>query len=56
VGETVDVIVGSVLQTVAGKMIFSSLREAAEEEEELRDRNLRSYYPDRRPRRAPRRD
>jgi uncharacterized protein YacL len=44
VGETVDVVVSSVLQTVAGKMIFCDLKEVAEEEEELMDRNLRSYY------------
>jgi len=44
VGETVEVIVASVLQTVAGKMIFSNIRAAADEEEELMDRNLRSYY------------
>jgi uncharacterized protein YacL len=44
VGETVDVIVASVLQTVAGKMIFSNIKDVADEEEELMDRNLRSYY------------
>lgn len=44
VGETVDVVVSSVLQTVAGKMIFSNLKDVADEEEELMDRNLRSYY------------
>jgi len=44
VGETVAVTVASVLQTVAGKMIFGSLKDAADEEEELMDRNLRSYY------------
>ena len=42
---------GPVLQTVAGKMIFSNLRDVADEEEELMDRNLRSYYRDRGPRR-----
>jgi uncharacterized protein YacL len=51
VGETVEVVVASVLQTVAGKMIFSNLRDVANEEEELMDRNLRSYYRDRGPRR-----
>lgn len=51
VGETVEVVVASVLQTVAGKMIFSNLRDVADEEEELMDRNLRSYYRDRGPRR-----
>jgi len=50
VGETVDVAVTSVLQTVAGKMIFSNLREHADEEQDLMDRNLRSYYRDRGPR------
>jgi uncharacterized protein YacL len=44
VGETVTVVVGSVLQTVAGKMIFGNIRDHHEEEEELMDRNLRSYY------------
>jgi uncharacterized protein YacL len=44
VGDTVDVVVTSVLQTVAGKMIFSNLKEAADEEQELIDRNLRTYY------------
>jgi uncharacterized protein YacL len=44
VGETVDVVVASVLQTVAGKMIFGQLRDVADEEEDLMDRNLRSYY------------
>jgi uncharacterized protein YacL len=44
VGETVTATVSSVLQTVQGKMIFGNLREAAQQEEELMDRNLRSYY------------
>jgi uncharacterized protein YacL len=44
VGETVDVVVTSVLQTVAGKMIFGNLKEVADEEQELMDRNLRNYY------------
>lgn len=43
VGETLPVVVSSVLQTVAGKMIFSNLKEVADEEEEMMDRNLRSY-------------
>lgn len=47
VGDTVDVVVTSVLQTVAGKMIFANLRDVADEEQELMDRNLRSYYRDR---------
>jgi hypothetical protein len=38
------VVVASVLQTVAGKMIFSNLKRIAEEEDELMDRNLRTYY------------
>jgi uncharacterized protein YacL len=44
VGETASVVVASVLQTVAGKMIFSNLKRIAEEEDELMDRNLRTYY------------
>lgn len=44
VGESVTMVVSSVLQTVQGKMIFGNLREAAEAEEELLDRNLRNYY------------
>jgi uncharacterized protein YacL len=43
IGETVDVMVTSVLQTVAGKMIFANLKEAQREEDELIDRNVRSY-------------
>jgi uncharacterized protein YacL len=43
VGETVSVTVASVLQTVAGKMIFSKLRDMVDEEEELMERNLRTY-------------
>lgn len=54
VGEHVDVVVQSVLQTVAGKMIFTNMKEQAEEEDELMDRNLRSYYRERPPRRNPR--
>ena len=56
VGEHVDVVVASVLQTVQGKMIFTNMKEQADEEEELMDRNLRSYYRDRdrNPRRGPR--
>ncbi len=44
VGETVTVTVTSVLQTVAGKMIFSSLKEVADREQEQLDRNLQNYY------------
>jgi uncharacterized protein YacL len=43
IGETVNVIVASVLQTVAGKMIFANLKDVAEEAAELLDRNIRSY-------------
>ena len=43
VNETLDVIVTSVLQTVAGKMIFATLRHEQEQEEELLGRNIRSY-------------
>jgi uncharacterized protein YacL len=54
VGETVDVSVASVLQTVAGKMIFSNLKDVAEAEEEAMDRNLRNYYRPNQQRRPPR--
>lgn len=54
VGETVTVVVASLLQTTAGKMIFSNLREVAEQEQERLDRNIRSYYRDRDRRRDPR--
>lgn len=43
IGETIDVVVSSVLQTVAGKMIFANLKAIQEEEDELIDRNVRSY-------------
>lgn len=43
VGETVDVVTTSVLQTVAGKMIFANLKAAQEEEDRLIDRNVRNY-------------
>ncbi|MDO8587346.1 MAG: TRAM domain-containing protein [Armatimonadota bacterium] len=43
IGETARVIVTSVLQTVAGKMIFATLKTQHEEEEERIDRNVRSY-------------
>ena len=49
IGETLTVITSSVLQTVAGKMIFARIREEDEEEEGY-DRNLRAY-----PRSGPRR-
>jgi uncharacterized protein YacL len=43
IGDTMDVVVTSVLQTVAGKMIFANVKAVQEEEEELIDRNLRNY-------------
>jgi uncharacterized protein YacL len=43
IGETVHVVVTSVLQTVAGKMIFATLKSEHQEEEETIDRNVRSY-------------
>jgi uncharacterized protein YacL len=42
IGETLTVSVLSVLQTVAGKMIFATLRDQGEELEQI-DRNMRSY-------------
>ena len=49
IGETLDVVTSSVLQTAAGKMIFAAIREDDEEDDGL-DRNLRAY-----PRSGPRR-
>jgi len=49
IGETLPVVTSSVLQTVAGKMIFANIR-GSEEEEEGYDSNLRAY-----PRGGPRR-
>lgn len=49
VGDTMDVVVSSVLQTQAGKMIFAHLGEERDEEDDL-DRNVRAYTS-RRPRR-----
>ncbi|MDH7480825.1 MAG: TRAM domain-containing protein [Armatimonadota bacterium] len=43
IGETIDVVVTSVLQTVAGKMIFANLKAVQEEEDELIERNIRNY-------------
>ena len=43
IGETLDVVVASVLQTVAGKMIFANLKAVQEEEDNLIDRNVRNY-------------
>lgn len=43
VGETLDVVVTSVLQTVAGKMIFATPKMDHDREEELLGRNIRSY-------------
>jgi len=51
IGEKVGVTVASVLQTVAGKMIFANLRGVLDEEEEMMDRNVRSYTGNR-PRRG----
>jgi uncharacterized protein YacL len=45
ISEKVNVLVTSVVQTVAGKMIFANLKGAADEEQELLDRNVRSYRP-----------
>ena len=50
IGETLSVVTSSVLQTVAGKMIFANIRGEDEEDEEGYDRNLRAY-----PRSGPRR-
>ncbi len=51
IGETLPVVTSSVLQTVAGKMIFARIRTGEEEQEdEGYDRNLRAY-----PRGGPRR-
>ena len=51
IGETLSVVTSSVLQTVAGKMIFANIRtDEDDEEEEGYDRNLRAY-----PRSGPRR-
>jgi uncharacterized protein YacL len=43
IGETVEAVVTSVLQTVAGKMIFANLKSVQEEEDDLIDRNVRNY-------------
>jgi len=44
IGEKVTIAAQSVLQTVAGKMIFGTLKGPAnEDEEEMIDRNVRSY-------------
>ncbi len=42
IGETITVVTSTVLQTVAGKMIFARIREEDEEEDGY-DRNLRAY-------------
>ncbi len=49
IGETVDVLVSSVLQTQAGKMIFAHLQDERDEEDDV-DRSVRAYTS-RRPRR-----
>lgn len=43
IGETIDAVVTSVLQTVAGKMIFATMKSIQEEEDNLIDRNVRNY-------------
>lgn len=43
IGDTVDVIVTSVLQTVAGKMIFANIKAVQDQEDHIIDRNVRSY-------------
>ena len=43
INEDMDVVVTSVLQTVAGKMIFANIKSIQEEEEDLLDRNIRNY-------------
>jgi uncharacterized protein YacL len=43
IGDKVVITVASVLQTVAGKMIFGNLKGPADEEDEVNDRNVRSY-------------
>jgi hypothetical protein len=53
IGEKVSVIVASVLQTVAGKMIFANLKGVMDEAAELMDRNIRSYSGGRGGRRRP---
>ena len=50
IGETLPVVTSSVLQTVAGKMIFANIRGEEEEDDEGYDRSLRAY-----PRSGPRR-
>lgn len=51
IGETLDVVTSSVLQTVAGKMIFASIRNShGDEEDDSYDQNARGY-----PRSGPRR-
>jgi len=43
IGETLEVVVTSVLQTVAGKMIFANIKTLQEQEDQLIDRNVRNY-------------
>lgn len=43
IGETLEVMVTSVLQTVAGKMIFANMKSVQEEEDQIIDRNVRNY-------------
>ncbi|MBI2843083.1 MAG: TRAM domain-containing protein [Armatimonadetes bacterium] len=42
-GDTVDVVVTSILQTAAGKMIFANLKAEYEEDNNSIERNVRSY-------------
>ena len=43
IGEIAEVVVSSVLQTVAGKMIFANFKTIQAEEDDLIDRNVRNY-------------
>jgi uncharacterized protein YacL len=43
IGETVEVVVTSVLQTVAGKMIFANMKAVQDQEDQIIDRNVRNY-------------
>ena len=43
IGETVTVSAGTVLQTVAGKMIFAKMADGAQAEDEERHRKVRQY-------------
>ena len=43
IGQTLEVVVTSVLQTVAGKMIFANIKAVQEEEDDRIARNVRNY-------------